>query len=149
MDRWVGAVFHWLHRPLARQAAGEVARECRGAIIGRAVTAVQQMSIPQARGYIRALAPGFVAERSTPSSSRRRISPSLRRHLRRGDRASDCAGRGRHRPTPLGHGRGRAGKGGLSGHCVPRPIKPRPLVASPPAGCTVRRGVSDPAEGQP
>ena len=78
MDRWVGALFHWLHGPLARQAAGEVARECRPAVVARALTAVQQMSIPQARGYIRALAPGFVAREIDAVLSRRRISPSLR-----------------------------------------------------------------------
>jgi hypothetical protein len=36
------------------------------------------MSIPQARGYIRALAPGFVAREIDAVLSRRRISPSLR-----------------------------------------------------------------------
>ncbi|MGA2063476.1 MAG: hypothetical protein ABSG86_00825 [Thermoguttaceae bacterium] len=81
MDRWAGALFHWLHGPLARQAAGEVARECRPALLSRALEAIEPMSIPQSLGYVRALAPGFVDREIDAVISRRRISPSLRTRI--------------------------------------------------------------------
>jgi len=78
MDRWVGALFCWLHRSLATQAAGEVARECRQAALARVLATGPSMSVPQARGYVRALAPPLVAREIDAVLSRRRISPSLR-----------------------------------------------------------------------
>ena len=78
LDRCVGALFCWLHGALARQAAGEVARECRQPILARTLAVGRPMSVPQARGYVAALAPGFVAREIDAVMTRRRISPTLR-----------------------------------------------------------------------
>jgi hypothetical protein len=61
-----------------KQAAGEVARECRPALATHAGPKIASMTAAQSRGYLCALAPGFVAREVDAVLGRRRISLSLR-----------------------------------------------------------------------
>ena len=71
-------LFWWLDAPLVRQAAGEVARECRAAVSGSVARRTRGMSRPQVRGYVRAMVPAFVAQEVDVVLERRRIDRSLR-----------------------------------------------------------------------
>ena len=77
-DRLFDVVFQWIQAPVIRQAAGEVARECHEAIWRQAHARVSGMSVAQGRGYLRALAPGFVCNEVDAVLSRRRASPYIR-----------------------------------------------------------------------
>jgi hypothetical protein len=78
IDRWAEMFLQWLDARLVKQAAGEVARECRAALAARAVSSIGHTGAPQCRGYLRALAPVFVVREIDAVLSRRRISRSLR-----------------------------------------------------------------------
>ncbi len=81
LDRCLDRLFHWLDAPLVKQAAGEVARECRPALAAAVCRKARGMSRPQARGYVRALVPELVAEEIDIMLERRRIDSSLRSRI--------------------------------------------------------------------
>ena len=72
------ALFRWLDAALVRQTAGKVARECHAAVWGHVLPKATAMSIPQARGYIRAVGPEFITQEVDAVLARRRAGPSLR-----------------------------------------------------------------------
>jgi hypothetical protein len=77
-DHLLDLLLHWLDAPLVKQAAGEVARECRLALWLHVRKPVRGMSLAQSRGYVRAVAPRFVGAEVDAVLSRRRASPALR-----------------------------------------------------------------------
>jgi hypothetical protein len=78
VDRLAEAFLGWLYAPLVKQAAGEVARDCRAAIAAHAMPSIRGVNVQQARGYLRALSPGFVLREIDAVLSRRRIGRALR-----------------------------------------------------------------------
>jgi hypothetical protein len=77
-DRLLDILLHWLDAPLVRQAAGEVARECRAGLWQHVRRRLRGMSQAQARGYLRAVAPGFVGNEVDAVLIRRRAGLHLR-----------------------------------------------------------------------
>jgi hypothetical protein len=61
----------------ADQAAGEVARQCRDTVWGRVYPAAYNMTAPQIRGYVRALAAASVEAEVDRVLRRRNLSASL------------------------------------------------------------------------
>ena len=61
VDQLVDGILQWIDAPLVGQSAGEVARECRDALWRHVSGRIRGMTAAQARGYLRALAPQFVA----------------------------------------------------------------------------------------
>jgi hypothetical protein len=80
-DRVLDAAFQWIDMPLVRQAAGEVARECRVAVCNHVYGPTRGMSRAQVRGYVRAAAPGFVVGEVDAVLNRRRVGLYLRRQV--------------------------------------------------------------------
>jgi hypothetical protein len=78
VDRLLGGLFRWFHAPLIRQTGGEVARECHAALWDHAFARAQDMTPAQVRGYIRAIAPGFITREIDAVLGRRRVRWSLR-----------------------------------------------------------------------
>ncbi|MGD0896883.1 MAG: hypothetical protein ABR915_03540 [Thermoguttaceae bacterium] len=81
IDLLTERLMDWLDGPLVKQAAGEVARECRAAVTARAISSVGLMGAHQSRGYVRALAPSFIAREIDAVLSRRRVGLSLGRRV--------------------------------------------------------------------
>jgi hypothetical protein len=79
-DHLLDVFLHWLDGPIVKQAAGEVARECRAALWLHVRQRVRDMSVAQGRGYVRAVAPAFVSAEVDAVLTRRRAGPSIR-HL--------------------------------------------------------------------
>jgi uncharacterized membrane protein len=71
-DRLLDILLRWLEAPVVRQAAGEVARECRPGLWQHVRQRLVGMSLAQARGYLRAVAPGFVGHEVDAVLIRRR-----------------------------------------------------------------------------
>ncbi|MGA2035033.1 MAG: hypothetical protein ABSG68_22520 [Thermoguttaceae bacterium] len=78
LDGLLDAVFGWLNGPLVKQTAGEVARESHADAWTCLYERTCGMSLPQARGYIRAQAAEFIAAEVDTVLARRRIGPYLR-----------------------------------------------------------------------
>lgn len=78
IDRLLDHLFAWIDAPLVRQAAGEVVRECRAALWDCVYKPTRGMTRPQARGYIRAIAPAFANHEVDAVLSRRRLGSYLR-----------------------------------------------------------------------
>jgi len=77
--RRVMAMFFPQYRArLIEQVGGEVARECRAGVWQCVRQQVGCMSVPEARGYVRAQAEWFAAVRVGPSLDRYSLKPSLR-----------------------------------------------------------------------
>ncbi len=77
-DRLFDLLLQWLDAPIISQAAGEVARECRAALWQHVHQRIGGMSLAQARGYLRAVAPDFVCQEVDTVLSRRRASRYVR-----------------------------------------------------------------------
>ena len=77
-DRLFDFLVQWIDAPIISQAAGEVARECREPLWRHIHRRVGGMSLAQARGYIRAVAPDFVCDEVDTVLSRRRASRYIR-----------------------------------------------------------------------
>jgi hypothetical protein len=77
-DHLLDLLLQWLDAPIIKQAAGEVARECRAALWHHVHKRIHGMSLAQARGYIRAVAPSFVGNEVDVVLSRRRASGHIR-----------------------------------------------------------------------
>ncbi len=71
-------LFPWNQTLVVEQAGGEVARECRADLWRRIRLRVDGMSIPEARGYIRAQAAGIAAALVDQVLGRRSLKPTLR-----------------------------------------------------------------------
>jgi hypothetical protein len=71
-------LFIWLDISLVRQTAGELARECYAALGEATFERAIEMSRDEAREYIKALAPEFLACEVDPVLQRRRVRESLR-----------------------------------------------------------------------
>jgi hypothetical protein len=80
-DRLFDSILQWINAPLVRQAAGEVARECRTAVLDHVYPRTRAMSRAQVRGYVRAWAPAFVLEEVDAVLSRRRTGIHLRQQV--------------------------------------------------------------------
>ena len=78
VDRLLGSLFRWFHTPLIRQTGGEVARECHAALWDHTFARTRDMTAAQVRGYLRAIAPGFIAREIDAVLGRRRVRGSLR-----------------------------------------------------------------------
>ncbi len=68
----------WRRNRLIEQVGGEIARECREDLWGQVEHRIEGMSIPEARGYIRARAAGIVENFATGAMERRSLRPELR-----------------------------------------------------------------------
>jgi hypothetical protein len=77
-DQLLDTVLHWMDASIIRQAAGEVARECRTAVWHHIANATQGMSVAQIRGYARAVAPQFIGTEVDVVLRRRRAGLHLR-----------------------------------------------------------------------
>jgi hypothetical protein len=75
---WFGFLFSWHHGRLAEQVGGEVARECRAEFWQCVGPRVTDMGIARIRGYVRALAEGFVISEVDDVLERRRLNPAIR-----------------------------------------------------------------------
>jgi hypothetical protein len=80
-DRLMDRLFRWLDAPQVRQAAGEVARECRSAVWNHVSERTRGMTGAQVRGYIRAVAPDYVAAVVDAVLSWRRLDAQLRPYV--------------------------------------------------------------------
>jgi hypothetical protein len=81
IDRLLDAVFCWLDAALVHQAAGELARECRDTLWEHLGQRLCGMSHPQSMGYVRAVAPEFLAREVDVVLNRRRLPANLRAHV--------------------------------------------------------------------
>jgi hypothetical protein len=71
-------LFPWHQTRLVEQVGGEVARECRGDFWRGVCPRVVGMGVAEVRGYVRALAEGFIVTEVDQVLERRRLSPALR-----------------------------------------------------------------------
>jgi hypothetical protein len=71
-------LFAWLDVSLVRQAAGELARECHAAVWEVTWEKACAMTRDEARGYVRAFAPEYLAKEVDLVLQRRRVRESLR-----------------------------------------------------------------------
>ena len=78
VDSLADLLFQWLDAPLVRQTAGEVARECHIAVWNHVYPKTHDVSHDQVRGYVRAVAPGFIVREVDTVLHRRRVSGTLR-----------------------------------------------------------------------
>jgi hypothetical protein len=81
VDRLLDRLFSWLDAPLIKRAAGELARECRDTIWEDVCQRTSGMGHAQARGYIRAVAPAFLAREVDLVLNRHRAGAALRPHV--------------------------------------------------------------------
>ncbi len=77
-DHLFDLLLQWLDAPIINQAAGEVARECRAPLWQHVHRRIGGMSLAQARGYLRAVAPDFVCQEVDAVLARRRASRYVR-----------------------------------------------------------------------
>ena len=75
---WLGFVFSRRQSRLAEQVGGEVARECRGDFWRCVGPQAAGMGMARVKGYVRALAEGFVVAEVDEVLERRRLNPALR-----------------------------------------------------------------------
>ena len=80
-DSFLDPLFVWLDASLVRQAAGELVSECHAALWGHAREKAGEMTLPEAKEYIRALAPEFLVREVDLVLQRRRVPESLRQRI--------------------------------------------------------------------
>jgi hypothetical protein len=80
-DRLLDSLSLWVEAPLVKQAAGEVARECRLEVLDHIRARTWGMTSARVRGYIRAVAPQFVAAEVDAVLSWRRAGSHLRPYV--------------------------------------------------------------------
>jgi hypothetical protein len=73
--------FPWRQASLVSQVGGEVARQCRADFWQCVCLRVAGMEVAEIRGYVRALADGFIAIEVDQVLERRRLSTALRPHV--------------------------------------------------------------------
>jgi hypothetical protein len=71
-------LFPWHQTRLVEQVGGEAARECRADFWQCVAPRVVGMSVAEVRGYVRALAEGFIVGEVDQVLNRRRLNPTLR-----------------------------------------------------------------------
>ena len=71
-------LFPWHQARLVEQVGGEVARECRADFWQGVCPRVVGMGVAEVRGYVRAIAEGFVVTEVDQVLDRRRLNPALR-----------------------------------------------------------------------
>jgi hypothetical protein len=80
-DRLLDSLSLWVDAPLMKQAAGEVARECRLEVLDHVREKTWGMSPARVRGYVRAVAPQFVVAEVDAVLSWRRAGAHLRPYV--------------------------------------------------------------------
>jgi hypothetical protein len=74
---YFGILLFW-NRSYVLQLAGEVARQCRAGLYDQVNHRTANMSLPEIRGYLRALASASVPEEVDQLLERRALKPTLR-----------------------------------------------------------------------
>ena len=80
-DNFLDQLFVWLDASLVRQSAGELARECQAAVWGHTCEKVRELTLAEAKEYIRAAAPEFLLREVDLVLQRRRVGESLRQRI--------------------------------------------------------------------
>ena len=70
--------FPWRQTRLVSQVGGEVARQCRADFWQCVCSRVVGMDVAEIRGYVRAIADGYIGAEVDHAFNRRRLSPVLR-----------------------------------------------------------------------